>query len=160
VLPRSRFGPAANRAHVLRSRHHRCVDCPNRNDVRHANPLASTPTNPRIRRRHLNRTRTSEIGEAAGAVIADAHAGHYPPPPARPPPGQQPQRPGATPPNPPVAPTQLSGRRQSLCPTDDHDFVAFGVGDPPAILGPVEEPAATIAHTPIVPSLADHRPGR
>jgi len=28
----------------------------------------------------------------------------------------------------------------SSCPTDDHHFVAFGVGDPPAILRLVEEP--------------------
>src|SRR6188508_1909281 len=38
----------------------------------------------------------------------------------------------------------LTGTRQasSSCPTDDHDFVAFGVGDPPAILRLVKEPAA------------------
>src|SRR5262245_65041751 len=29
----------------------------------------------------------------------------------------------------------------SSCPTDDHHFVAFGVGDPPAILRLVKEPA-------------------
>ena len=29
----------------------------------------------------------------------------------------------------------------SSCPTDDHHFVAFGIGDPPAILRLVKEPA-------------------
>ena len=34
-----------------------------------------------------------------------------------------------------------SSANASSCPTDDHHFVAFGVGDPPAILRLVKEPA-------------------
>jgi len=48
----------------------------------------------------------------------------------------------------PEIPRSLTGNRQvwaqpnaSSCPTDDHHFVAFGVGDPPAILRLVKEPA-------------------
>ena len=35
----------------------------------------------------------------------------------------------------------LPQRNASSCPTDDHHFVAFGVGEPPAILRLVKEPA-------------------
>ncbi len=38
-------------------------------------------------------------------------------------------------------PDSINRSNASSCPTDDHQFVAFGVGDPPAVLRLVKEPA-------------------